>query len=80
VTQDPTPLDNFDFDTALPQIADIAAVPTAWMASAEQVAAKREARAAAMQEKQMVDAAPAMASVAKALPQLTLNGSNGATI
>lgn len=80
VTQDPTPLDNFDFDAALPDIADIAAVPTNWMASPEQVAAKREARAQATQEKQMVDAAPAMASVAKALPQLTLNGSNGATI
>lgn len=80
VTQDPTPLDNFDFDTAIPEIADIQAVPTTWMSGEDQVAAKRAARAQAMAEKQAVDAAPAMASVAKALPQLKLNGANGASI
>jgi hypothetical protein len=74
VTQDPSIMDNFDFDAALPDIAEIAAVPTRWMAGQEQVAAKRQARQEQMAAKQAVDAAPAMASVAKALPQLKLNG------
>lgn len=79
VTQDPSIMDNFDFDDALPAIADIAAVPTAWMASPEEVQAKRQQRQQQMAAKQAVDAAPAMASVAKALPQLKLNGQAPAT-
>lgn len=74
ITQDPSPLDNFDFDTALKDSANILAVPTTWMASDEAIAAKRQGRAQAAAQQQAVDAAPAMASVAKALPQLKLNG------
>jgi hypothetical protein len=80
VTQDPGPLDNFNFDRAIPAIADIAAVPVDWMASPEELAAKRQARDQAMAQKQAVDAAPAMASVAKALPQLKLNGQTPVTV
>lgn len=80
VTQDPSPLDNFDFDTALPEIADISAVPTRWMRGADDIAAVRQQRAQQMAAKQAVDAAPAMASVAKALPQLKLNGQTPATV
>lgn len=74
VTQDPSPMDNFNMDTAIPALADIAAVPTSWMNDQNTITSIRQARAQQAQQKQMVDAAPAMASVAKALPQLKLNG------
>jgi hypothetical protein len=74
VTQDPSPMDNFNMDVAVPALADISAVPTEWMNDAETVAAIRAGRAKAQQQQQLVDAAPALSSVAKALPQLKLNG------
>jgi hypothetical protein len=78
VTQDPSPMDNFDFDIAVPAVADIQAVPTSWMASPEKIATARAARAKAQQTEQAIKAGPAAASVAKALPQLKLNGQNAA--
>lgn len=76
VTQDPSPLDNFDFDRAIPDIAYISAVPTEWMRGPDQVAALRKARAEQQATQTAIDAAPALAGVAKALPQLKLNGQN----
>lgn len=80
VTQDPGPLDNFAWDRAIPAIADISAVPVDWMSSSDEIAGLRQGRAQAAAQKQAVDAAPAMASVAKALPQLKLNGQSPATV
>jgi hypothetical protein len=68
MTGDPSPLDHFNFDVAMPEILDIQGAPTAWTASADDVAAKREQRAEAAQAQQMIDVAPAAASVMKQLP------------
>ncbi|MDZ4345713.1 MAG: portal protein [Candidatus Binatia bacterium] len=65
ITQDPSPLDWVNWDEAVPAIMDIQAVPHRWQNSLDQVQAIREGRAQARQEQQMIDAAPAMASVSK---------------
>ncbi len=66
-TQDPSPLDWFNFDTAMPEILDIHGAPTAWTRSLEEVQAVRQQRTQAQQQQQMVDAAPAMAAMAKSV-------------
>lgn len=65
VTQDPTPLDHIDWDKAVPDILTAQAVPERWRRSMKMVLATRQQRAQAQQSQQMVDAAPAMASVVK---------------
>lgn len=65
LTQDPSPLDRFDFDVIAPEIADIQAVPESWMASEEMVQAKREQRQKAMDMQQKIQAAPAAAAMGK---------------
>lgn len=66
VTQDPSLLDPFDFDRAIPEIADQQSVPPSWMADEKQIAAKREARAAAQQQQAQIQAMPAQAAMIKA--------------
>jgi len=66
ITGDVSLLDQFDFDTAIPAIAQINAVPEPWMASPTQVAQKRQARAKAAQTQQQIQAAPAAAGMIKA--------------
>lgn len=63
ITQDPSLLDPFDFDTAIPAIAEIQAVPTTWMASDDKIKAKRQARAKQQQIQQQIQAAPAQAAI-----------------
>lgn len=65
ITGDPEPLDHFDFDTAMPEILDINGAPVAWTRSPDAIAQKRAQRAEAAQAQQMIDAAPAAASVMK---------------
>ncbi len=65
VTQDPAPLDHFDWDVIIPEISDIQAVPARWMRSMDDVLKLREGRAKAQQAQQMIEAAPAAASVMK---------------
>ena len=67
-TGDLEPLDHFDLDVAMPEVIDIMGAPIEWTRSAEAVAARREMRKKALEQQQMVDAAPAMASVAKSMP------------
>lgn len=67
-TGDPSPLDFFNFDTAMPDILDINGAPVAWTNSPEDVQKKRDGRAQQAQTQTMIDAAPAMAAVAKAAP------------
>lgn len=69
VSGDPSPLDWFDWDAIMPDLADIQAVPQRWLRDMAAVAAVRQSRAQAQQTQQMVDAAPAAASLAKTLPQ-----------
>ena len=66
ITQDPSLLDRFDFDTAVPAIAEIQGVPESWMSDDNAVAAKRKARAQAAAQKQATDALPAQAAMIKA--------------
>lgn len=66
ITQDPSYLDRFDFDTALPEIAAIQNVPEHWMADDQQVAAKRKARAQAQAQQAQIQAMPAQAAMLKA--------------
>lgn len=65
--QDPSALDWFNVDTAMPDIMDINAVPTRWVASMEQVAEMRQARQQQAQEQQAIEAAPAAAGVMQAV-------------
>ena len=67
VTQDPSTLDHFDFDTIVPEMARNNAVPERWMASEDKIAAKRQARADQAQQQQMIQAAPGAAAMTKAL-------------
>lgn len=66
ITGDQSLLDPFDFDVAVPEIADIQGVPAPWMASPAKIAAKRDARAKAAQAQQAIQAAPAAAAMIKA--------------
>jgi hypothetical protein len=66
-TQDLSALDHFNVDVIYPALAEINAVPTSWMNSAEAVQAAREQRAQQSEMQQMVEAAPAAAGVMKAL-------------
>lgn len=66
ITQDMSLLDPFDFDVAIPAIADIQAVPVSWMADDAQIAGKRKSRAAAQQRQEAIQAAPAQAAMIKA--------------
>ena len=64
-TQDPSILDWFNFDKAMPAILDINGSPVAWTSTADDVKKKRAGREQAAQEQQMIEAAPAMASLVK---------------
>ena len=65
VTQDPTVMDGFNFDVAIPELADIQAVPVRWMKDAQAIQAARQDRAQQAQTQQMIQAAPAAANVMK---------------
>lgn len=68
-TQDPEPLDHFDFDTALPEIMEHQSVPTRWTTPPEKVAEKRAMRARQMEEQKAIQAAPAAAQLMSAQQQ-----------
>lgn len=66
VTQDQSLLDVYDMDVAQNAMARIQGVPEPWMASEQQIAQKRQARAQAMAKQQQIQAAPAAAALIKA--------------
>ncbi len=66
VTQDQSLLDSFDFDTMIPEAAEIQGMPTRWMADRQAIAKKRQARAAQQQRQEAIQAAPAQAAMIKA--------------
>jgi hypothetical protein len=68
MTGDVEPLDHFNIDVAMPAVIEIFGSPAAWTRSAEEVLARRQARAQQAQEQQMIEAAPAMAGLMKAMP------------
>lgn len=65
-TQDPSALDWVNIDEAQPELADLMAVPARWVATPEEVAAKREGRETAAQQAALIKALPGVAAVAKA--------------
>jgi hypothetical protein len=67
VTGDPSPLDHFDFDVIVPELAHIQAVPERWLRDPRAIAQIRSGRAQAAQEQQQIEAAPAAASIAKTM-------------
>ena len=77
-TQDPSLLDVYDFDTALPEIADIQGSPVSWMASPQMIAQKRQARAQATERQQQIQEAPAKAAMMKAQAVQAKAGMNNA--
>jgi hypothetical protein len=73
-TGDPSVYDVFDLEVALPEIADIQAVPTRWMAGPEMLAQKKQARAQAQAKQQQIQAAPAAAALVKAQAMAAKSG------
>lgn len=65
VTQNPEPLDHFDWDVIIPEIADIQAVPAKWMRSIEQVKVIRQGRADQLAAQTAIQAAPGAAALIK---------------
>jgi hypothetical protein len=78
ITQDPSLLDPFDFDVAIPAIAGIQSVPESWMADADAIKAKRQNRAKQQQIQQQIQAAPAQAAMMKAQAFVQKNAPNAA--
>jgi len=59
------PLDHFNWDTIIPELSDINAVPIRWRNSMDQIQGIREGRAQAEQQQQMIQAAPSVAALQK---------------
>ncbi len=64
-TQDPSALDWFNTDEMVPALADAQAMPASWMRSKKDVEAIRQGRQQQQATQQLIDAAPAMASMMK---------------
>jgi hypothetical protein len=67
ITQDPSPLDFFNWDVIIPSVADIQGVPVSWLNNLEKVQALRQGRAQQQQAQQAMQAAPGAAAMVKAL-------------
>lgn len=65
--QDPEPLDWFDWDVILPEVAAIQGVPVKWLKDLKAVQAGRAQRAQAAQTNQMINAAPGAAAMIKSI-------------
>lgn len=74
ITQDPSALDHFNLDVALPEIADYLAVPTRWMQDPKAVEAKRNMRQKQNEQAQLMQNAPALASAAKTASDMQQGG------
>lgn len=66
ITQNPEPLDFFDWDVIVPEMAEIQGVPFRWMKSIDQVQQLRGQRAQQAQQQQAIQAAPGAAALMKA--------------
>ena len=66
ITQDPAPLDHYNWDIIIPAVSDIQSVPSDWMNSPRSVAFIRKQRAEAQQRQEQIQAAPAEAAMMKA--------------
>lgn len=64
-TQDPSVLDWFNIDEMMPALADAQAMPASWIRSKKDVDQIRKGRQEQQATQQLIDAAPAMASMMK---------------
>jgi hypothetical protein len=69
-TQDLSLLDHYDFDTALPEIAEHMSVPARWMADPDKIKTARGQREEKAKEEATMKNAPALASAAKTVAEL----------
>lgn len=65
-TQNPEPLDHFNFDTIIPDVCDISGMPAKWRNGPQEIAQIRQQRSQSQQQQQDVQAAPAAAAMLKA--------------
>ncbi len=77
VTQDPSLLDPFKFQVAIPELAKQNAVPESWMDDAKGMAAKAKARAKAQQADQQMKNLPNQAAMVKAQAFAAKNNPQG---
>lgn len=66
VSQNLEPLDHFDWDKIIPEIADIQGVPTKWMRDPKIIAEMRAHRQSQQETQEMIQAGPAAAAMTKA--------------
>lgn len=69
VTQNMDPLDHFNWDVVIPDMAAIQGVPAKYMRAFDQIQQMREGRAQAQQEQVAIQAAPAAAAMMKVANQ-----------
>ncbi|MDE2103151.1 MAG: head-tail connector protein [Patescibacteria group bacterium] len=69
-TGDMSALDWFNIDVAMPALQDINGAPVSWTSTPEQVAAKRQARAEAQQQKQAVENAAGISNAMETVGSL----------
>jgi len=74
ITQDVSVLDKFDMDRGIELIAAVQGVPESVLASDDEIAAKRRARAQAQQRAEQIQAAPAQAAMMKAQAAMMKSG------
>lgn len=70
ITQDPSIIDFIDFDTAMPEVADIQGMPLRWSKSADAVAQIRDQRAKQKEQQMQIQAAPGAAALTNAVGKL----------
>lgn len=69
VTQNPEPLDHFNWDVIVPEVSDINGTPLRWMRSLDEVQAIRQNRAQQQEQEQAIQAAPSAVALAKNMKQ-----------
>lgn len=67
VTQNPEPLDHFNWDVVMPEISEIHGVPARWMRGLDEVAKIRAGRQQAQETQEMIQAAPGAAAMVKSV-------------
>lgn len=72
VTQNPEPLDHFDWDKIIPEVADIQGVPSRWMKDPKLVQSMRDQRAQAAQEQMVAQQAPGAAAMVSSAAKMKM--------
>lgn len=63
LTQNPAPLDHFDFDVIIPELSQIQAVPNRWMMTPDKLEALRAQRDQQTATQQVIEAGPSVAAM-----------------